>query len=199
MENGQEAFAAPIVDLVQQFMVPSRDLCWPHDIDICGILNAPADVTRRFVQIDDNSVAGMLRVQLAVSCPHQAYVGTYGAKGYPVSKWFDTINLQSSEHALSLSEAFYPVPVVLGPHVTPKSARSTTCPVKLAAVCCANQTAAGMIEAGCVIGMWAVPGQSPRRFIQVSTRPGLNTLTAILYGRTSSARLKNMRSRAALL
>src|SRR5688500_12713558 len=86
-----------------------------------------------------------------------------------------------------------------GPQVTPKSARSTTCPVKLAAVCCANQTAAGMIASGCAMGICAVPGQSPRRFIQVSTRPGLSTLTATSAGRTSSARFRNMRSRAALL
>src|SRR5688572_12660084 len=72
------------------------------------------------------------------------------------------------------------LPVIPDPQVTPKSARSTTCPVKLVAVCVASQTAAGMMLSGCSMGMWLVPGQSPLRFIQVSTRPGLRTLTAML-------------------
>jgi len=93
MQDGQEPFAAPIVDLIQNLAVPFRDLGRSHDVDIRGILDAASGITWRFIQVDDDSVARMLRVQLSMGCPRQADVGTYCPKMQTTSEWLNAINL----------------------------------------------------------------------------------------------------------
>ena len=102
MENGQETFAAAIVDLVQQLAIALAHVCRPHDVDIRIILDAAPGIAGGFVDVDDDRVAGMLRIQLSIGGTHQADVGTYRPKGHPISKGLNTVDLQAGEHTVFL-------------------------------------------------------------------------------------------------
>src|SRR4029450_5934653 len=104
MENGQEAFAAAIVDLVQQLTIAPAHVCRAHDVDIRIILDTAPSIARGCVEVDDNGIARMLRVQLSIGCTHQADVGAYCPKSHPISKGLNTVDLQAAEHTVFLPQ-----------------------------------------------------------------------------------------------
>jgi hypothetical protein len=103
MENRQEAFAAAIVDLVQQFAIALTDICRPHDVDIRVILHIASGIARGFVDVDDNRVTGMLRVECSMCGAHQADIGTCRPKSHAIGKGLNTVDLQAGKHVVSLS------------------------------------------------------------------------------------------------
>jgi hypothetical protein len=98
IQERKDALAAAIRRIVKNVPVATLHVDRLQDEKITGILDAAAAVARRFVEIDDDLVQAIFRIDLAIDFADEFFVGAGDGKFVAAGEWFSFLNDEAGDH-----------------------------------------------------------------------------------------------------
>src|SRR5262245_59925173 len=80
VELEQGELSPPVVHVIEQRAIPARELHGLEDVEVGGVLDGSAGVSRGAIEVDELPIEGVPGIELAVESPHDLLVRSGGAE-----------------------------------------------------------------------------------------------------------------------
>ena len=98
VEERDNPLAATIGSVVENLPVAAGHVHRFQNTEVAPVFDSPAPVSRRFIQVDDDFIQPILRIDFAVNLADEFLVGTSNGEFVTVGEGFSSLNDESCQH-----------------------------------------------------------------------------------------------------